>query len=150
MTTVHILFTLSALCFVGAFVVLFVAWNKKRKTRALIMARLDRALAESRKPVVPTGTDFDLREGRDVIAGRVPTELPPVTDWFPYDVKPVHEGRYECRRPGHDWRFFADYRGGLWYANSDDSPLALQIVEWRACRPRLVWAIEGASKHEPF
>lgn len=117
MTTVHILFALSTLCFVGAFVVLFVAWNKKRKTRALIMARLDRALAESRKPVVST-------------------ELPPVTDWFPHDVPPVHEGRYECRRPGHDWHFFADYRGGLWYANGDNSPLALQIVEWRGLSER--------------
>lgn len=137
MTTVYILFTLSALCFVSAFVVLFVAWNKKRKTRALIMARLDRALAESRKPVVPTGTDFNLREGRDVIAGRVPTELPPVTDWFPYDVKPVHEGRYEVRRPSMlNPLGFADYRGGLWYAAGDDSPLALQIVEWRGLSER--------------
>jgi len=118
MTTVHILFALSALCFVGAFVVLFVAWNKKRKTRALIMARLDRALAESRKAAVPT-------------------ELPPVTDWFPHDVPPVHEGRYEVRRPTMlNPLGFADYRGGLWYAAGDDSPLALQIVEWRGLSER--------------
>ncbi len=115
--TVVVLWLLSAACFCGAWAVIRNA-QKKAHMRRRVAERLDAVL------------------GRHKTGGVVPTELPPVTDWFPYDVKPVHEGRYECRRPGHDWRFFAEFRAGLWFKCGDDSPLALQVVEWRGLSSR--------------
>ncbi|AEX56086.1 hypothetical protein KL1_00051 [Burkholderia phage vB_BceS_KL1] len=116
--TVVVLWLLSAACFCGAWAIIRSA-QKKAHMRRRIAERMDAVLS------------------RHKTGGVVPTELPPVTDWFPHDVKPVHEGRYEVRRPTMlNPLGFADYRGGLWYAAGDDSPLALQIVEWRGLSER--------------
>jgi hypothetical protein len=116
--TVIVLWLLSAACFCGAWAIIRNA-QKKAHMRRRIAERLDAVLS------------------RHKTGGVVPNELPPVMDWFPYDVKPVHEGRYEVRRPSMlNPLGFADYRGGLWYAAGDDSPLALQIVEWRGLSER--------------
>lgn len=116
--TVIVLWLLSAACFCGAWAIIRNA-QKKAHMRRRIAERLDAVLS------------------RHKTGGVVPNELPPVTDRFPYDVPPVHEGRYEVRRPSMLKPLgFADYRGGLWYAAGDDSQLALQIVEWRGLSER--------------
>ena len=51
---------------------------------------------------------------------------PPLTEWFPADVTPVHEGRYQVsdgKNPGWPFPTYSDWDGNKW---SDDS-----ITQWR-------------------
>lgn len=121
MNTVNVLLALSALCFAASGVIFFFNWRKTRRARKLVMKRLNDVLAASRKPVE-----------RFERGGYVkPQPLPPVTDWFPHTVPPVHEGRYQVRTVAGVAYTFADWNGKEWRSVNDDSPLAIQALQWR-------------------
>jgi hypothetical protein len=67
--------------------------------------------------------DGNIRPKQDEVAA---LEEPALTNWFPSDVNPVHEGRYQVndsKNPGWPFPTYAEWDGKKW---SEDS-----IAQWR-------------------
>jgi hypothetical protein len=50
------------------------------------------------------------------------------TEWFPADVKPVHDGLYETRVDGSETSVWSCWRG-YWTAASEDKDWVMQKAE---------------------